>query len=333
MRRFLAVLVLFALIAASCGGDGEEAEAPTTTAATTESGETATTEAQPAETTAAPETTSAPPTTAAPTTAAPAATGDSPLLAAISQSGQATSGRMEGSFVIAGVEGMPAGTDFTIDFTGEFAATGDSTFTIDLSEAAGAAPGGEEIPPEFADVFGEMEIRTIGDTAYLRFGLFSMLGVQTDWVSMPASDAGATAASFGANPVNPADIMSTFGPGVSDPEDLGRETIRGVETTHYSVLVDIEKVTAEADPAALEELEGIGTDFPTGEIPVDFWVGDDGNVYRFSMQFDGATTPDAAFESMTMTWEIFDYGADIEIVAPPADQVTDGSNLTTMFTS
>jgi hypothetical protein len=329
MRRFLALLFVFALLAAACGGDGE-AEAPTTT----ESGGAATTEAPPPATTAAPATTTAPETTSAPaTTAAPAAAGESPLLAALSQSGQATSGRMEGAFVIAGAEGMPAGTEFTIKFTGEYAATGDSAFVMDLSEAAGAVPAGEDIPPEFADMFGEMEIRTIGDTSYLRFGMFAMLGVETEWVSMPADDAGDTAASFGANPVNPADIMSSFGSGVSDPQDLGRETVRGVETTHYAVLVDIDKIMAEADAAALEDLEGIGTGVPTGELPVNFWVGDDGNVYRFSMEFDGAATGDATFESMTMTWEMFDYGADITIEAPPADQVTDGSNLAGMFTS
>ena len=90
---------------------------------------------------------------------------------------------------------------------------------------------------------------------------------------------------------------------------------------------------AEADAEALEELEGIGTEFPTGQMPVDFWVGDDGNVYRFSMVFDGATTPDSTFEAMTMIWEMFDYGANIEIVPPPEDQVTDGSNLTSIFTT
>ncbi len=55
-------------------------------------------------------------------------------------------------------------------------------------------------------------------------------------------------------------------------------------------------------------------------------------MYRFSLEFDGATTPDATFDAMTMIWEMFDYGAAIEIVAPPADQVTDGSNLVGMLT-
>ena len=333
MRKFVTLLLGFALLIAACGGSEESAA--TTTAEAPEQAPVQTTEEASTETTAAPATTSAPDTTAAPettTSAAPAASGDSPLLAALEQSEQATSGRMEGSFVIRGAEGMPAGSEFSINFSGEHAANGDNMFIMDLSEAAAAAPGSEEIPAEFADVFGEMEIRTVGDTSYLRFGMFSLLGVETEWVSMPADDAGSTAASFGANPVNPTDIMSTFGPGVSDPQDLGRETIRGVETTHYAVLVDIDKIMAEADAEALEELEDIGTGFPTGELPMNFWIGDDGNVYRFSMEFDGATTPDAGFESMTMIWEMFDYGAPIEIVAPPADQVTDGSNLAGMFT-
>ncbi len=331
MRRILILLAVLGLLAAGCGDDG----GADTTAALEAPGDAAaqTTEA-PAQTTAAPAPTEAPATTAAPettTSSAPAGAGDSPLLAALAQSEQATSGRMEGSFIITGAEGMPAGTEFTIKFSAENAANGDNTFVMDLSEAAGAAPGGEEIPAEFADMFGEMEVRTIGDTSYLRFGMFAMLGVETEWVSMPANEAGSTAASFGASPVNPADIMSTFGPGVSDPQDLGRETIRGVETTHYAVLVDIEKMMTEADPEALEELEGLGTDLPAGDLPVNFWIGDDGNIYRFSMEFDGAVTPEADFESMTMIWEMFDFGADIEIMAPPADQVTDGSNLAGMF--
>jgi hypothetical protein len=332
MRKFVTLLIGFALLVAACGG-GDDSADTTSTTATSDDAQVETTEATSTET---PATTSPPETTAAPettTTSDPAATGDSPLLAALAQSEQATSGRMEGSFVISGAEGMPAGTEFTINFSGEYAANGDNTFIMDLSEAAGAAPGGEEIPAEFADAFGEMEIRTVGDTSYLRFGMFSLLGVETEWVSMAAEDAGSTASSFGANPVNPADIMSTFGPGVSDPQDLGRETVRGVETTHYAVLVDVEKIMTEADPEALEELEGIGTGFPTGELPVNFWIGDDGNIYRFSMEFDGATTPDSGFEAMTMIWEMFDYGAAIEIVAPPADQVTDGSNLAGMFTT
>ncbi|MDJ0954095.1 MAG: hypothetical protein QNJ81_10490 [Acidimicrobiia bacterium] len=330
MRRFASLVLVLALFVTACGDDGSEADAPATTAAVDSAAET--TEAASAETTGAPATTAAPETTSAPaTTAAPAGDGNA-LLAAIAQSEGATSGRMEGAFVMTGAEGMPAGTEFRIGFSGEFAENGDSSFIMDLSEAANMAPGGEEIPAEFADLFGEMEVRTVGDTAYLRFGMFAMLGVETEWVSMPASDADDTAASFGANPVNPADIMSSFGPGTNEIQDLGRETIRGVDTTHYQVIVDIEAMMAAADEEELEELEGIGASFPTGTMPVDFWVGDDGNVYRFALSFDGTIDPESPFEQMEMVWEMFDYGAPISVTAPPEEDVTDGAAFAGVFT-
>ena len=235
--------------------------------------------------------------------------------------------------MIVGGEGMPAGSEFDITFSGEYDGQGNSAFIMDMSGAAGAAPAGEEIPAEFADLFGEMEVRTIGDISYLRFGMFAMLGVATEWVSFPADEGGDAAASFGANPVNPADIMSTFGPGVSDVQEIGRETIRGVETTHFQVIVDIEAMMEAADEEALEELEGIGTTFPSGTMPVDYWIGDDGNVYRFALVFDGTLDTEQPFEQMTMVWEMYDHNAtDIVIEEPPAEDVTDGAGLGAFIT-
>jgi hypothetical protein len=329
MRKFLVSLVVFALFVAACG-DGDDTG---TTAAATGGDETTT--AAPADSTAA-ETTAAPETTSPPETTATSGSGDgdatvadSPLLAALSQSAeQPTSGRMEGSMVMTDLEGMPAGSSFAIRFSSEFDAQGNSTMIMDMSDIADVAPEGEEVPPELAAMLGEMEIRTIGDTAYLRFGMLAMLGIETEWVSMEATDAGSTASNFGANPVDPTQFMSAFGSGVSDLEDLGQEQVRGVNTTHYRMIVDMEEMMAAADEEALAELEELGGGtLPIDETPVDFWIGDDGYIYRFAMEFDGTTMADSGFGTMAMNWEMFDYGADISIVAPPEDEVTDGSGL------
>lgn len=330
MRKFAALILALSLLLAACGGDDGSEEGTATTAAAGDT--TATTQETQPDNTAAPDTSDAPETTSAPGTTGATTDAGSSLLAAIAQSEQATSGRMEGTFVITGAEGMPTTSEIAISFSGEFAENGDSTFIMDMSDIAGAAPAGEEIPAEFADLFGEMEVRTIGDTSYMRFGMFAMLGVETPWVSMPATDADSTAASFGANPVNPADIMSSFGPGVSEAENLGTEDIRGVPTTHFQVLVDVEAMMEAADEETLAELEGIGTTFPTGLMPVDFWIGEDGNIYRFSMTFDGTLDPESPFVQMEMIWEMYDYGAAIQIATPPESDVTDGSDLAVFFT-
>ncbi len=331
MRRFLSLLIVFTLLVGACGGDGDEAEAPATTAAAASE----TTDAQQDETstTAAPATTTtaaATTTTTTTTTAAPDVL-DSPLLAALAQSNEVTSGRMEGSMVIIGPEGTPAGTEIAIEFSGAFDnATGDSSMIMDMSGLVDAAPD-DEIPPGFEDLFGEMEIRTIGDTAYMRFGFFAMLGVETEWVSMTAEDAGTAAGSFGANPANPAEMMSAFANGDVEIIELGTEQVRGMNTTHFRIIVDVEAMMAAADEEALEELESL-TLPGDGTMPVEFWLGDDGNIYRLLMDFVGTDVADSGFESMQMLWEMFDFGADIEIEAPPEDQVTDGDDLTAFLT-
>ena len=320
MRKLFMFCLVVAMLAAACGGGDDESG----TTAAPQAEDTATS------TTGAPATTESPATTAAPaTTTSGSIPGDS-LLAALENTEQMTSGRTEARIVILGPEGLPTSTEMTLGFSGEFDAAGNSSFIIDLSQAAEMA--GEEIPAEFGDLFGEMEVRTIGDTAYLRFGLFSMFGVQTTWVSMAADDAGMTADSFGASPINPADVMSVFGRAVEDFEDLGRETIRGVETTHLRTIIDVQEMVDKATAEELAELGELGAGLPATLLPVHFWLDDAGNIHRFQTAIDGTLDPEAGFVQMTMTWDMFDHGAPIEIIAPPADDVTDGSALESMFT-
>lgn len=333
VRRFLLLFVVFALLVAACGGDGDEADATATSAAAASADEeTPTTSETTTESSAAPETTSGPETTeGAEPTSAPTDEDTEAFLSALTNASDPTSSRLEGSMTIVAPEGTPAGTEFAIEFSGAFDATGNSSMIMDMSGIADAAPPGEEIPAGMADLFGDMEIRTIGDTAFMKFGMFAMLGVETEWVSMPADEAGTTADSFGAAPANPMEMIDAFGDGSISVENLGSDTIRGVNTTHFRMTVDVEAMVAAADEEALAELEQLGP-LGDGTLPIDFWIGDDGNVYRILMEFDGADIADSDFGSMTMVWEMYDFGADIEIPLPPADQVTDGSAIAGFLT-
>jgi hypothetical protein len=328
MRKILALLFTLTLFVTACGGDGGSSDTTTTTAPSDTTAATETTAAGTA-TTTAPETTAAPETTEATETTTAAPSGDAAALqAALAKSSQATSGRVEGSMTISGVPG--ASGDVTMAFSGEFDNAGNSSSTIDMSALADAAPTDQSIPPGMGDLFGEMEVRTIGDTSYMRFGLFSMMGVPTEWVSMPATEASSTVSGFGAGPTNPEDLMKAWGDASwSTVEKVGTETVRGVSTTHYRAVVDVAALMSAADAQAQSDLESLGTLPDT--MPVEFWIGDDGNVYRMVMEFDGSVDASSGFQSMTMTWEMYDQGADITIEAPPADQVTDGSDLAGMF--
>jgi hypothetical protein len=100
------------------------------------------------------------------------------------------------------------------------------------------------------------------------------------------------------------------------------------------VTFDMQKLLEQATPEERAELEAQGP-LPFDELPMDLWIGaDDGLIYKYVMDIDGSkvvTTPDESFERMVMVFEIYDYGADIVIEPPPADQITSSDELGGLF--
>lgn len=334
-RIFSAVAAL-SLVMAACGGGAD-----TTTTAPAGDSQTPATTSAPATTagTETPGTTTAPATTMAPaTTSAPKADNAelAAFYAAIAETTEINSAQMEGKFTIVGAEGLPSDQPLTMGFSGAFDnTTGDYAMSIDLGGMLESAAGlGEEIPPEFADMFSAMEIRQIGDTAYINFPFITMfLGVDTEWLSVPAEESDDVSGFTGGFvPTNPTDMLASFEGVDATIEDLGRETIRGAETTHYRVTVDAAAL-AESDPDALEGL-GAGDLSQITDLPIHFWIDDDGLLHKFEFAVDGADViaePGEEFESMVVTFEIYGYNEPVSIEAPDPATVTDADDLGDMF--
>jgi hypothetical protein len=63
---------------------------------------------------------------------------------------------------------------------------------------------------------------------------------------------------------------------------------------------------------------------------IDLWVGDDGLVHRMALDIQAEDFPGTEgddIEGMTMTFDFYDFGESVTIEPPPADQVTDMSEL------
>lgn len=328
-RRVLILIAALALGAAACG-DGEQSpaidDAPNTAPDTTVA------DAAP-EATEAPEPDEDPVPSQAPTTTEP---GDGvrgvpvnpdAVLAAFSQTEEQQSGRMKGSFSMTGIEAAEGVGDVEIPFSGAFSANGDFAFSMDLT-AAGSL-GGQEVPPEMAALLGEMEIRQIGDTAYMRFDFLSIfLGLPTEWLAGPADEAGLEDGFGFATPTSPADLLGTFADADAAIEDLGPEVVNDLPTTHYRVIFDTESLYEQASAAEQAEFEAQG--IPSFDFPMDVWITDDGIVARFVMEMDGSslTAPDGqGFGQMAVTYDLYDLGTDVVIDPPPADQVTTEEEL------
>ena len=209
---------------------------------------------------------------------------------------------------------------------------GASSFVMDLSGIAEAAPE-DEIPPGFAELFTEMEIRQIGDTSYLRFPFFTaFLSLETEWISFPSEESFSSEVAP-ITPVNPTEFLRMFESVGGSVTEVGADTIRGAETTHYVVVFDMEHLLRVSDPGQLEDLENLGP-LPFDELPMDIWVSSDGLVHRFEIMLDAslADVPEGeGFDRLVMRFDLFDHGLPVDIVAPPAGEVTGGGDLGGIF--
>lgn len=329
-RRISILLTVLVLVVSACaGGDttSEDTVAPDTgaTSATT-------TEAVASTTAPSPTTTETQATT---TSVAANAESDeiTALRAAFAASADVTSGRMEGTIEVTGLDASQGLAEIVMPFGGSFDnESGDFSFYMDMSGMAAAA--GDEIPAEFGDLFGEMEVRQIGEISYVKFPFFGMfLGADTPWISMPAEGSDPTGGFAMTSPGNPSEILGSFEDAGASVEVIGTEAVNGVNATHYRVVFDTETLLAEATPEERAELEAQGP-IPLDELPMDVWISDDGLVVRFIMEIDGdsiETDPGEGFGHMSMRYDMFELNSPIVIDPPPADEVTDVDDLEFAF--
>lgn len=330
--RLITILAILSLVVAACGG-GDDA-APDPTGAPAE----ASTSAVAAEST----TSVAPSSTAeATTTTAAAQDGSGTLGALLASADESTtgSGRFEATMTMVPAPGTEIPGPIAFSFSGAFdEATQSSEMSMDLSGmaemivATEGAGEDEQLAEMFATFFSEpLQIITIGNESWMKWSFFSsFLGAGDNWIAGSADMAGETTGSlgFGAEGGSPSDFLAALEDADAQVEEVGSEEVRGEPTTHYKVVLDIEALAAEATPeerAELDELLGQGA---PSEFPMDVWLDGDGLLRRFTMAIDASDMEDAAeLESATLTFEIWDYGADIVIVPPPANQVVDGASL------
>ncbi|RLE14701.1 MAG: hypothetical protein DRJ28_05285 [Actinobacteria bacterium] len=254
------------------------------------------------------------------------------LRAAFVASADVTSGRMEGSIEVSGLDRSQGITEMVIPFGGTFDNTsGDFSFFMDMS---GVAVAGKEMPSEIAGLFGEMEVRQIGDIAYVKFPFFNMfLGAETPWIAMPADESDPTGGFSMTSPGNPSEILGSFEHAGATVEVIGPETVNGVDATHYRAVFDTEALFAQATPEERKRLEAQGP-IPTDSMPMDVWISDEGLVVRFIMEIDGDSV-DAesgeSFDLMLMRYDMFELNSGIVIEPPPPGDVTHVEDLAPSF--
>jgi hypothetical protein len=237
----------------------------------------------------------------APTPRASATPAQVSPVAAVRQAAAATAAAGSSRFSLAN-ETEVQGTTVSFSGTGVFdraSRSGSATFQL---------PGGA----------GTLEERFLGDQ------LFLTVPGQPGFYRLSVAELGGTSLGGAADPTAAGQQLV----GVSDDVvEVGKETVRDTPTTHYRGTLDVQKT--------LSMLQGVVRELSekalagTQSAPIDVWIDQKGVLRRFSQKLD--IKPSAATRNQpvttTTTLELYDFGVQVNVQPPPADQVKDGAPL------
>ncbi len=254
---------------------------------------------------------------------------------ALDQSEGMTSASFSGVVTIIGGAGSELPGELTLSFDGAFDTEAQaSRVTLDMGDifaaAAAADPDAEGMEELFASMFEDpMEMITIGEQSWVKWGLLAMFGVEDKWLAGDADGAAATSdLGFGAGNDSPTSMLDELADANADVVEVGREDIRGVATTHYRAELDTAAMAASMSPEERAEFESDLGASPDASFVLDLWIDDDDLLHRFELAISGLEqVDDAEFEQMTLVYDLWDHGVDQGIVPPPADQVVTEEEL------
>jgi len=157
-----------------------------------------------------------------------------------------------------------------------------------------------------------------GWTIYMKSSLFSaQLPAGKSWLSIDLQQAGKKLGiDFNKfSQQDPTDLVAALKKAGS-VKKVGTETIDGVDTTHYSVVIDVAKAP---NGAQLQKLTNLKS------IPVDVWI--DGNNRLRRMTESYTVTTSGQTVGTTMQMDLSKYGEPVNVQVPSASETVDMTKL------
>lgn len=159
----------------------------------------------------------------------------------------------------------------------------------------------------------KFDVVSANDTYYLHGGPFQQIA-PGKWVKVKSTD---KAFQLGQN--DPSQMLQYLR-ATSNVDEVGKDTVRGVETTHYAARLQLDRVADKVSPEAASALKQATKTLGTKEIPLDVWVDRDGLVRRIKMDWH----PKGG--SLVMGLDLFDFG-DVHVDVPADSDTVDLSSM------
>jgi hypothetical protein len=218
------------------------------------------------------------------------------------------------SEAVGGSTGQQRGGGENVD---RFAAEGEIEFTtsnlsltFDLEDQG--IPGAEG---------GSAEIRQIGDVFYVEIpGADRWIELDATGIAETLGDPSGLRSAVGASPNALLDLLA----GTEQARRIGSEEIRGRAAEHFTANVDVAVAAEAATGESKAALERLSEQLAQTALPLEVWLDDDDRVVRMRIPVILEATPEEPEPPrITTTLELFDFGADVAIEAPPVDEIQD----------
>lgn len=122
---------------------------------------------------------------------------------------------------------------------------------------------------------------------------------------------------------DPTQLLELLHGATKDADDLGEAELRGASTTHYTMTLDLRRAIEQASQDARSSVESLVARSGSVRLPADVWIDEQGRMRKMVYVVRLASSGESSRDSMTVTMELYEFGIDVVVEAPPADQVVD----------
>ena len=251
------------------------------------------------------------------------------VLATSTKTAEAKSSRLTFHVDVTGSPQLPEGLKMTGDGAFDYAER-QGRMTLNIPRVAGVE-------------FGRIEAVFVGNTIYEKFppNIAQFLGGKP-WLKIDIATLSKTAGvDFNtlvqAQSSDPTQALQFLNGAADDVSVVGKEQLRGDDVTHYRATIDFDRAAASAPAEQQAAIRQVAQIYAGLKVPTDVWVDGDNRLRKMTYVMDLSKLqfpPESAAAKgtkltgqMTYAMELFDFGTKVEAVEPPADQVTDFSQL------
>lgn len=175
---------------------------------------------------------------------------------------------------------------------------------------------------------GSVEVRDVGSVVYVLVPsqARTKLPGHTPWISVDVPKVSmaelGNALGLQSGSQDPAHILGYLQGATSSVTTVGTATIGGVATTHLRATVDLRKLAASQGQGS-QAVQALGT----STVPVDVYLDAKNRVRRMMLTLAVPATNGHQGGKLALTLNLSDFGAAVQISAPPASQTTDITQL------